>query len=139
MLVCVPLTAPIGLSPWHILICGAERVLVVSTEPLVVGGGCSGVCPTPGGHKTMEVLTQARGQAQVPGSAAAMSPAGAPVRPTCPLLLSLRPMLLSLDMVYPPPPHSSLFHSLQLSQCMCNSMHQMYECQSFVPVVLVCM
>ena len=32
---CVPLAAPIGLSPLHILtLCGAERVLVVSMEPL---------------------------------------------------------------------------------------------------------
>ena len=31
---CVPLAAPIGLSPLHILtLCGSERVLVVSTEP----------------------------------------------------------------------------------------------------------
>ena len=34
MLVCLPLAAPIGLSPPLILIlCGSERVLVVSTEP----------------------------------------------------------------------------------------------------------
>ena len=34
MLVCVPLAAPIGLSPLLILtLCGPERVLVVSTEP----------------------------------------------------------------------------------------------------------
>ena len=34
MLVCLPLAAPSGLSPWHILtLCGSERVLVVSTEP----------------------------------------------------------------------------------------------------------
>ena len=34
MLVCLPLAAPIGLSPLHILtLCGPERVLVVSTEP----------------------------------------------------------------------------------------------------------
>ena len=33
--VCLPLAAPIGLSPMHILtLCGSERVLVVSTEPL---------------------------------------------------------------------------------------------------------
>ena len=31
---CVPLAAPMGLSPLHILtLCGSERVLVVSTEP----------------------------------------------------------------------------------------------------------
>ena len=31
---CLPLAAPIGLSPLHILtLCGSERVLVVSTEP----------------------------------------------------------------------------------------------------------
>ena len=31
---CVPLAAPIGLSPLHIqTLCGPERVLVVSTEP----------------------------------------------------------------------------------------------------------
>ena len=31
---CLPLAAPIGLSPLHILtLCGPERVLVVSTEP----------------------------------------------------------------------------------------------------------
>ena len=34
VLVCLPLTAPIGLSPLLILtLCGPERVLVVSTEP----------------------------------------------------------------------------------------------------------
>ena len=34
MLVCLPLAAPIGLSPPLILtLCGSERVLVVSTEP----------------------------------------------------------------------------------------------------------
>ena len=34
VLVCLPLAAPIGLSPLHILtLCGPERVLVVSTEP----------------------------------------------------------------------------------------------------------
>ena len=34
-LVCVPLTAPIGLSPLHIpTLCGSERVLVVSTDDL---------------------------------------------------------------------------------------------------------
>ena len=34
MLVCLPLVAPFGLSPLHILtLCGSERVLVVSTEP----------------------------------------------------------------------------------------------------------
>ena len=32
---CLPLAAPIGLSPLHIPTpCGSERVLVVSTEPL---------------------------------------------------------------------------------------------------------
>ena len=31
----LPLAAPIGISPLHILtLCGSERVLVVSTEPL---------------------------------------------------------------------------------------------------------
>ena len=31
---CLPLAAPIGLSPLHIpTLCGPERVLVVSTEP----------------------------------------------------------------------------------------------------------
>ena len=35
VLVCLPLAAPIGLSPLLILtLCGSERVLVVSTEPL---------------------------------------------------------------------------------------------------------
>ena len=35
MLVCLPLAAPIGLSPLHILtLCGSECGLVVSTEPL---------------------------------------------------------------------------------------------------------
>ena len=35
MLVCLPLAAPIGHSPLHILtVCGPERVLVVSMEPL---------------------------------------------------------------------------------------------------------
>ena len=34
VLVCLPLGAPIGLSPLRILtLCGSERVLVVSTEP----------------------------------------------------------------------------------------------------------
>ena len=34
MLVCLPLAAPIGLSPLLILtLCGPERILVVSTEP----------------------------------------------------------------------------------------------------------
>ena len=35
VLVCLPLAAPIGLSPLYISnLCGSERVLVVSTEPL---------------------------------------------------------------------------------------------------------
>ena len=35
VLVCLPLAAPIGLSPLHLLtLCGSECVLVVSTEPL---------------------------------------------------------------------------------------------------------
>ena len=35
VLVSLPLAAPIGLSPLHILtLCGSERVVVVSTEPL---------------------------------------------------------------------------------------------------------
>ena len=35
LLVCLPLAAPIGLSPLYIpTLCGSERVLVVSTEPL---------------------------------------------------------------------------------------------------------
>ena len=35
VLACLPLAAPIGLSPLHILtLCGSECVLVVSTEPL---------------------------------------------------------------------------------------------------------
>ena len=35
VLVCLPLAAPIGLSPLHIpTLCGSEHVLVVSTEPL---------------------------------------------------------------------------------------------------------
>ena len=35
MLVCLPLAAPIGLSPLYIpTLCGSERVVVVSTEPL---------------------------------------------------------------------------------------------------------
>ena len=43
-MVCLPLVAPIGLSPLHIpTLCGSERVLVVSTEPLddvsCYGGG----------------------------------------------------------------------------------------------------
>ena len=50
VLVCLPLAAPIGLSPLHILtLCGSERVLVVSTEPLdrqSSGGGVPAVlCP----------------------------------------------------------------------------------------------
>ena len=50
---CLPLAAPIGLSPLLILtLCGPERVLVVSTEPLddlscLWGGG--GVVPGEGG------------------------------------------------------------------------------------------
>ena len=37
---CLPLAAPIGLSPLLILtLCGPERVLVVSTKPLEGGGG----------------------------------------------------------------------------------------------------
>ena len=47
---CLPLAAPIGLSPLLILtLCGSERVLVVSTEPLddlscltTPGVGCPG-------------------------------------------------------------------------------------------------
>ena len=35
MLVCLPLAAPIGLSPLYIpTLCGSKRGLVVSTEPL---------------------------------------------------------------------------------------------------------
>ena len=35
VLVCLPLAAPIGLLPLHILtLCGSKRVLVLSTEPL---------------------------------------------------------------------------------------------------------
>ena len=35
VLVCLPLAAPIGLSPLHILtLCGSEGILVVPTEPL---------------------------------------------------------------------------------------------------------
>ena len=54
---CLPLAAPIGLSPLLILIlCGSERVLVVSTEPLddlscltTPGVGCpgDGLLPVP--------------------------------------------------------------------------------------------
>ena len=54
---CLPLLAPIGLSPLHILtLCGSERVLVVSTEPLddlscltTPGAGCpgDGLLPVP--------------------------------------------------------------------------------------------
>ena len=48
--VCLPLAAPIGLSPLHVLtLCGSERVLVVSTEPVddlscltTPGVGCPG-------------------------------------------------------------------------------------------------
>ena len=47
---CLPLAAPIGLSPLLILtLCGSERALVVSTEPLddvfcltTLGVGCPG-------------------------------------------------------------------------------------------------
>ena len=47
---CLPLAAPIGLSPLHIpTLCGSERVLVVSTEPpddlsclTAPGVGCPG-------------------------------------------------------------------------------------------------
>ena len=35
VLVCLPLAAPSGLSPLHNpILCGSERVMVVSTEPL---------------------------------------------------------------------------------------------------------
>ena len=54
---CLPLAAPIGLSPLHILtLCGSERVLVVSMEPLDdlsclttagVGGPGDGLLPAP--------------------------------------------------------------------------------------------
>ena len=45
---CLPLAAPIGLSPLLLLtLCGSERVLVVSTEPLGGGGG--------GWHKALVV------------------------------------------------------------------------------------
>ena len=56
MLVCLPLAAPIGLSPVDILtLCGSERVLVVPTEPLDdssysgVGSGSAvpGLLPVP--------------------------------------------------------------------------------------------
>ena len=57
VLVCLPLTAPIGLSPLHIpTLCGSESVLVVSTEPLddlscltTPGLGCpgDGLLPVP--------------------------------------------------------------------------------------------
>ena len=56
---CLPLVAPSGLSPLLILtLCGPERVLVVSTEPLddlscltALGVGCprDGLLPVPGG------------------------------------------------------------------------------------------
>ena len=53
VLVCLPLAAPIGLSPLLILtLCGSERVLVVSTEPLddlscltTPGSPETGCCP----------------------------------------------------------------------------------------------
>ena len=57
VLVCLPLAAPIGLSPLHILtLCGSERVVVVSTEPpddlsclTTPGVGCpgDGLLPVP--------------------------------------------------------------------------------------------
>ena len=57
MLVCLPLAAPIGLSPLLILtLCGSERVLVVPMEPLddlscltSPGVGCprDGLLPVP--------------------------------------------------------------------------------------------
>ena len=57
VLVCLPLAAPIGLSPLLILtLCGPERVLVVSTEPpddlsclTTPGVGCpgDGLLPVP--------------------------------------------------------------------------------------------
>ena len=56
---CLPLAAPIGLSPLLVLtLCGSERVLVVSTEPLddlsclTTPGSAvpeTGCCPSPGG------------------------------------------------------------------------------------------
>ena len=72
MLVCLPLAAPIGLSPLPILtLCGPERVLVVSTEPPddlscwttpgvgrprdVGGGGSSPPPPRPRGAEFVEV------------------------------------------------------------------------------------
>ena len=50
VLVCLPLAAPIGLSPLYFpTLCGSERVVVVSTEPLddlscltTLGVGCPG-------------------------------------------------------------------------------------------------
>ena len=57
VLVCLPLAAPIGLSPLHIPThFGSERVLVVSTEPLDylsclttpgLAGPQTGCCPCP--------------------------------------------------------------------------------------------
>ena len=62
---CLPLAAPIGLSPLHILtLCGPERVLVVSTEPLddlscltTPGVGCpgDGLLPVGGGGVKCDV------------------------------------------------------------------------------------
>ena len=43
VLVCLPLAAPIGLLPLHIsTLCGSERVLVVSMQPLDGPGGGGG-------------------------------------------------------------------------------------------------
>ena len=66
---CLPLAAPIGLSPLHILtLCGPERVLVVSTEPLddlscltTPGVGCpgDGLLPVGGGGGGLNVTSVA--------------------------------------------------------------------------------
>ena len=74
VLVCLPLAAPIGLSPLHILtLCGSERVLVVTETPddlscltTAEGGGGRNACgghmlhPPPGGPKFFKLTAEAK-------------------------------------------------------------------------------
>ena len=71
VLVCLPLAAPIGLSPLHILtLCGSERVLVVSTEPLVgPNGGRSSTDRNTAMQATDGLWTEARGQQKLSNDA----------------------------------------------------------------------
>ena len=101
---CLPLVAPIGLSPLHILtLCGSERVLVVSTEPPDdlsclttpgVGRPGDGTADSGGGGGGVQVriFSQFRNFWQVcaisrnfPAIAYCSSPSLACCRPVCPL------------------------------------------------------